>query len=103
MSGGIIAILEDGPRLKELIKLLDICCEEIDDCEFCSERRGCADYCDTHLYNFNELTEYEYQKHLAAIMRRRQIRKRVRARRVCEIEYSKVRHQEISSLVCGGF
>lgn len=98
---GLPAILDAGERLKKLYSYLDTCAEEIESCDYCSVREQCNRYCDMHLYFKNELSEAEFKKHLAAIMHRRQIRKRVdrAGPRVCEIEFYRIRHGE-SSLVC---
>lgn len=102
MTGKLLSVMEAGPRLKKVYIYLDTCAEEIESCEYCSVREQCNRYCDTHLYSKNELLEAEFKKHLAAIMHRRQIRKRVdrAVSRVCEIEFFKAGHREIN-LVCG--
>jgi len=100
MSGVVLAVMESGPRLKELFTCLDKCCDEMGGCEFCNQRIECEIYCERHLYNKKELSPGAYQKHMAAVMRRRRIKKR-QAGPLCEIEFLKAGHREIN-LVCGG-
>lgn len=107
MTGGIIAVIEMGPRLKDLYRYMELCSDDIDGCDRCSMKEACEKYCDVHLYNKGEVTPEEHARYLTVIMARRARRTRVRrgaaAPPACVIYTAGLSHtaNAPAQLVCG--
>jgi len=105
MSGGLPAVVELGPRLAGIYRLLEICSDEIEGCEMCNLQTECEWFCEENLYNCGELSPKKFDSHMSTVLARQSRRKKIAAgscRPVCVLSVPVLRRRAPRPLIlCG--